>query len=75
MKELPLVDEYEAYQILDDNWKTISTDLEMIQTEGKEAIVKVDPNMVTKRKMEKNLRSRMDLLGISFLLNWLRKLI
>lgn len=50
MKELPLVDEYEAYQILDDNWKTISTDLEMIQTEGKEAIVKVDPNMVTKKK-------------------------
>lgn len=50
MKELPLVDEYEAYQILDDNWKTISTDLEMIQTEGKETIVKVDPNMVTKKK-------------------------
>lgn len=50
MKGLALVDEYEAYQILDDNWKTISTDLEMIQTEGKEAIVKVDPNMVTKKK-------------------------
>lgn len=50
MEGLPLVDEYEAYQILDDNWKTISTDLEMIQTEGKEAIVKVDPNMVTKKK-------------------------
>lgn len=50
MKGLALVDEYEAYQILDDNWKTISTDLEMIQTEGKEAIVKVDPNIVTKKK-------------------------
>lgn len=50
MEGLPLVDEYEAYQILDDNWKTISTDLEMIQTEGKEAIIKVDPNMVTKKK-------------------------
>lgn len=50
MKGLPLVDEYEAYQILDDNWKTISTDLEMIQTEGREAIIKVDPNMVTKKK-------------------------
>lgn len=50
MKGLALVDEYEAYQILDDNWKTISTDLEMIQTEGREAIVKVDPNMVTKKK-------------------------
>lgn len=50
MEGLPLVDEYEAYQILDDNWKNISTDLEMIQTEGKEAIIKVDPNMVTKKK-------------------------
>lgn len=50
LEGLPLVDEYEAYQILDDNWKTISTDLEMIQTEGKEAIIKVDPNMVTKKK-------------------------
>lgn len=50
MEGLPLVDEYEAYQILDDNWKTISTDLEMIKTEGKEAIIKVDPNMVTKKK-------------------------
>lgn len=50
MEGLPLVDEYEAYQILDDNWKTISTDFEMIQTEGKEAIIKVDPNMVTKKK-------------------------
>ena len=50
MEGLPLVDEYEAYHILDDNWKTISTDLEMIQTEGKEAIIKVDPNMVTKKK-------------------------
>lgn len=50
MEGFPLVDEYEAYQILDDNWKTISTDLEMIQTEGKEAIIKVDPNMVTKKK-------------------------
>lgn len=53
MEGLPLVDEYEAYQILDDNWKTISTDLEMIQTEGKEAIIKVDPNMVTKKKDRK----------------------
>ena len=50
MDDLPLVDEYEAYQILDDKWKVISVDLEMIQTEGKEAIAKVDPNMVTRKK-------------------------
>lgn len=54
MKGLPLVDEYEAYQILDDNWKLISTDIEMIQTEGIEAITKVDPNMVNKKGKDGN---------------------
>lgn len=55
MENVPLVDEYEAYQILDNNWKTISSDLEMIQTEGLEAINKVDPVMVTKKKDNKEI--------------------
>ena len=50
LKEVPLVDKYEAYQILDDKWQTISTDLEMIQTEGRQAIKQVDANMVIKKK-------------------------
>lgn len=50
LANIPLVDKYEAYQILDDKWQTISTDLEMIQTEGKSAITQVDPNMVLKKK-------------------------
>lgn len=50
LENIPLVDKYEAYQILDDKWQTISTDLEMIQTEGKTAITQVDPHMVTKKK-------------------------
>lgn len=50
LEHIPLVDKYEAYQILDDKWKIISTDLEMIQTEGKSAITQVDPNMVLKKK-------------------------
>lgn len=50
LENIPLVDKYEAYQILDDKWQVISTDLEMIQTEGKTAITQVDPNMVTKKK-------------------------
>ena len=33
-----LVDNYKAYQILDDNWNTISSDLEIIQTEGLDAV-------------------------------------
>lgn len=50
LKKVPLVDKYSAYQILADNWSVIATDLEMIQTEGFEAITQVDPNMVLKKK-------------------------
>ncbi len=50
-----LVDKYEAYQILDDEWKRIAVDLEIIQTEGFEAIKKVDPNMVMKKKDGKDI--------------------
>lgn len=50
----PLIDKYEAYQLLDDNWNKIAVDLEMIQTEGVEAVKKVDPNMVIKKKRGKD---------------------
>lgn len=50
MSNLPLIDPYDAFQILDDNWNRISQDLEIIQTEGTDAITKVDPNMVLKKK-------------------------
>ena len=46
----PLVDAYEAYQILDSDWARISVDLEIIQTEGFAATRQVDPNMVIKKK-------------------------
>lgn len=51
----PLIDRYAAYQILSDHWEgdkeadeqdSISNDLEIIQTEGLQAIRQVDPNMV-----------------------------
>lgn len=45
-----LVDKYEAYQLLDDEWGKIAVDLEIIQTEGFEATKKVDPNIVIKKK-------------------------
>ncbi|TGM66442.1 type I restriction-modification system subunit M [Leptospira levettii] len=50
LKSIPLIDKYEAYQLLDDDWRIISVDLEMIQTEGFETIKKVDPKMVLKKK-------------------------
>lgn len=55
MKSVPLVDPYEAYQLLDRDWTTISADLEMIQTEGEGTIRRVDPNMVTKKKNGKDV--------------------
>ena len=50
LENIPLVDKYEAYQILDEEWKHIAVDLEMIQPEGIDAVTQVDPNMVLKKK-------------------------
>ena len=50
LKEIPLVDKYEAYQLLDDDWTKIAVDLEIIQTEGFAATKQVDPNMVVKKQ-------------------------
>ena len=50
LKDIPLVDKYEAYQLLDDDWTKIAIDLEIIKTEGFESTKVVDPNMVVKKK-------------------------
>ena len=50
LKNINLIDKYEAYQLLDDDWEKISVDLEIIQTEGFETTKKVDPNLVIKKK-------------------------
>lgn len=50
LANIPLIDPYEAYQLLDDDWKQIEIDLEVIQTEGFAAAKQVDPNMVLKKK-------------------------
>mgnify|MGYP003309752255 CR=1 FL=1 len=47
---VPLIDKYEAYQLLDDEWEKIAVDLEILQTEGMDAATKVDPNMILKKK-------------------------
>ncbi|MBN2367037.1 MAG: type I restriction-modification system subunit M [Calditrichaeota bacterium] len=54
LSNIPLIDRYEAYQILDDDWNIISEDLEMIQTEGFSAVTQVDPNLVIKKKEGKD---------------------
>lgn len=53
LKDIDLIDKYEAYELLVENWSTISADLEMIQTEGFSAVKTVDPNMVVKKKKDK----------------------
>lgn len=50
LKDVPLVDSYGAYQILDNSWNKVAVDLEIIQTEGFQACKQVDPNMIVKKK-------------------------
>ncbi len=52
LQNVSLVDKYEAYQTLDDEWQKIAIDLEIISTEGIEACRKVEPNLVMKGKDE-----------------------
>ena len=54
LADIPLVDQYDAYQALDDEWTRTAVDLEIIQTEGFAAAQKVDPNMVLKKKNGKD---------------------
>ena len=52
---VPLIDKYQAYQVLDDHWQSIAVDLEIIQTEGVDAARVVDPNYVIKKKDGKDV--------------------
>lgn len=55
VKDISLVDYYAIYQVLDDAWLSLATDIETIQTEGFNAIRTVDPNMVLKTKNGKKV--------------------
>ncbi|WP_149543120.1 N-6 DNA methylase, partial [Serratia marcescens] len=47
---IALIDKYQAYQFLNNQWQIISADLEMMQTEDFAATRQVDPNIVIKKK-------------------------
>ena len=49
-EEVPLIDSYEAYELFHNAYNQIEGDLELIQDEGIETITHVDPNMVMKKK-------------------------
>lgn len=51
---IALVDKYQAYQYQNNQWQTISADLEMMQTEGFAAAKQVDVNMVIKKQTGKD---------------------
>ena len=55
LKAIQAIDPYRAYQILDNVWKTIQVDLEILQTEGEEALTIVDPHMVAKKKDDEEI--------------------
>jgi len=55
LESIPLVDKYEIYQLLNNEWINITVDLEMIQTEGFGATKQVDPNLVIKKKNGKDI--------------------
>lgn len=52
---VPLIDKYQAYQVLDDHWQPVAVDLEILQTEGFGATRVVDPNYVFKKKDGKDV--------------------
>jgi type I restriction enzyme M protein len=55
LEPIVLIDKYHAYQILDDQWQQIAIDLEILQTEGADASLVVEPNMVMKTKKGKKV--------------------
>lgn len=48
--QVPLIDPYQAYEIFEGEFATVSGDFELIQAEGTQAVKQVDPNMVIKKK-------------------------
>ena len=58
LQSIPLIDKYDDYQMLDDYWGGISSDLEIIQSEGIEAVRVVEPNMVTTKKDGKTIEKQ-----------------
>lgn len=54
LSPITLIDKYQAYQLLNNQWQIISADLEMMQTEGFDATKQVDANIVIKKKNGKD---------------------
>lgn len=52
-EDIPLIDKYHAYGLLDEAWIEIANDIEVIQRDSLEVATRaIDPNMVLKKKKE-----------------------
>lgn len=55
---ISLIDRYDAYQLLDEEWTKISGNIEIINEEGLDAVRTVDPNMVITKKDSKTIEKQ-----------------
>lgn len=55
LTNISVIDPYNAFQTLNDQWEKISGDLEILQSEGFEATKIVDPALVVKKKGDKEV--------------------
>ena len=51
----PLIDAYDIYQIMSDKWSTIELDIDKMGHNGKSLVASVEPNMVMKKKNNKQV--------------------
>ena len=63
IETVPLVDKYLAYQFLSDDWTQIASDLEVLQSEGMNAVRQVDPNMILKKRGDEEVEVQDGWLG------------
>lgn len=63
IKDFALLNYYDAYQYFINEWQVISNDLEIMQSEGFEAVRKVDPNIVKTKKKNKEVEEQKGWLG------------
>ena len=59
----PIVDSYAAYQLLEDHWRDISGDLEILQSEGIHAARIYDPKYEVKKKDGKDVEVQVGYVG------------
>ena len=55
MEAVKVIDPYAAYQILDNAWRLIQVDLEILQTEGDTALTVVDLHTTSKKKDDEEI--------------------